>query len=336
MSFGITRECDLKCPHCYSDSGERDPEELSTEEAKEVITEIADLGAKIIILDGGEPALREDLVDLVTHARDVGLKPVLGSNGMSLSEDLVSRLLSVGCRGIAISLDGADPHTHDSFRGLEGAWERTIEGAKNCARLGMPFQIAPLVYRDNWTQLEDIAKKAKSLGANAVEVFDYVPSGRGRGKIEYELTTDQRKSIIDQIVRWQSKGDITYRVIALPQYWVEVERTVPEDEVLEKYTRSCCAAGTRYITILPNGDVIPCMVLQVKLGNVREDSLKEIWYDSLLLETLRNRDLLKGKCGRCKYRISCTGARCKAYESTGDMMAEDPTCWFPEDIISED
>jgi radical SAM protein with 4Fe4S-binding SPASM domain len=177
---------------------------------------------------------------------------------------------------------------------------------------------------------------AENLGANAVEVFDYVPAGRGRGRSEYELGTDQRKEVIDQIIRWQSKGDITYRVIALPQYWVQVEREVPEDEVLEKYTRSCCAAGTRYVTILPNGDVIPCMVLQVVLGNVREDSLKEIWYDSPILETLRNRDLLKGKCGRCRYRIPCAGARCKAYEKTGDMMAEDHTCWFPEDVISED
>jgi len=336
VSFGITRECDLECPHCYSNSGERDPEELSTEEAKRVVAEVAELGSKIIILDGGEPALRDDLVDLVAHATDSGLRVVLGSNGMSLTEELVSRLLSAGCGGIAISLDGADSRTHDTFRGLEGGWERTIQGAKNCAKLGMPFQIAPLMYRGNWTQLKDIVKKAKSLGANAVEVFDYVPAGRGKGRSEYELETDQRKRIIDHIIRWQSEGNITYRVIALPQYWVQVEREVPEDEMLEKYTRSCCAAGTRYISILPNGDVIPCMVLQVKLGNVRENSLKELWYDSPILETLRNRDLLKGKCGRCKYRISCAGARCKAYEKTGDMMAEDPTCWFPEDVISED
>lgn len=336
VSFGITRECDLECPHCYSDSGERDAEELSTEEAKRVITEIADLGAKIIILDGGEPTLRDDLVDLVAHANDSGLKVVMGSNGMSLTEELVSRLLSAGCGGIAISLDGADSRTHDGFRGLDGGWEKTIQGAKNCANVGMPFQIAPLMYRDNWTQLEDIVSKAKDLGANAVEVFDYVPAGRGRGRTEFELETNQRKRIIDQVIRWQSKGDITYRVVALPQYWVQVEREVPEDEILEKYTRSCCMAGTRYITILPNGDVIPCMVLQVKLGNVRENTLKEIWHDSPILRTLRNRDLLKGKCGRCKYRISCAGARCKAYEKTGDMMAEDPTCWFAEDIISED
>lgn len=333
VSFGITRECDLKCPHCYSDSGERDSNELSTDEAKQVIDEVADLGAKVIILDGGEPTLREDLVELVAHANDSGLKPVLGSNGMSLTEDLITRLLSAGCGGIAISLDGADPQTHDDFRGLEGAWERTVEGAKNCAKLGMPFQMAPLVWRGNWTQLEEIVENAKAIGANAMEVFDYVASGRGRGQSEYELNTEQRTHVVDQIIGWQSRGDITFRVIALPQYWVQVERTIPEDEVLEKFTRSCCAAGTRYITILPNGDVIPCMLLQTKLGNVREDSLKELWYDSPILETLRNRELLKGRCGRCKYRVSCAGARCKAYEKTGDMMAEDPTCWFPDEVI---
>ncbi len=334
VSFGVTRECDLKCPHCYSDSGEKDPSELTTEEAKRVISEVGELGAKIIIMDGGEPALRDDLVELVAHARASGVKPVLGSNGMSLTEELVQQLLDAGCLGVAISLDGANSQTHDTFRGLEGGYERTIEGMKNCAKLGLPFQVAPLMYQDNWGQLETIVSMAKDLKADAVEIFDYVPSGRGRGERKYELETEQRKELIDQVIGWQNKGDIIYRVIALPQYWVEVERKVPEEDVLDKFTRSCCAAGTRYITILPNGDIIPCMILQVKLGNVKTDSLRDVWYNSPILETLRNRDNLQGKCGRCKYKISCAGARCKAYEMTGDMMAEDPTCWFSEEVIS--
>jgi radical SAM protein with 4Fe4S-binding SPASM domain len=334
VSFGVTRECDLKCPHCYSDSGEKDPGELTTEEAKRVLSEIGKLGAKIVIMDGGEPALRGDLVELVAHASASGVKPVLGSNGMSLTEELVQQLLDAGCLGVAISLDGANSQTHDAFRGLEGGFDRTIQGMKNCAKLGLPFQVAPLMYQQNWGQLETIVSTAKDLNADAVEIFDYVPSGRGRGESKYELSTDQRKQIIDQVIGWQSKGDIIYRVIALPQYWVDVERKVPEEEVLDKFTRSCCAAGTRYITILPNGDIIPCMILQVVLGNVKTDSLEDVWYDSPILEELRNRDNLKGKCGRCKYKIQCAGARCKAYEMTGDMMAEDPTCWFSEEVIS--
>jgi radical SAM protein with 4Fe4S-binding SPASM domain len=333
VSFGITRECDLKCPHCYSDSEKKDPDELSTEEAKKLISETAEMGTKLIILDGGEPTLREDLVELVSHANASGLKPVLGSNAMSITEELARKLTEAGCMGVAISLDGADPKTHDDFRGLVGGWQKTLDGARNCAKAGLQFQIAPLMHKGSWTQLEDVIDLAKQNGANAVEIFDYVPTGRGKGHEEYELDTEKRKSIIDTIINLQRRDDITYRVIALPQYWAMVEKTVPEEEILERFVRSCCAAGTRYITILPNGDVIPCMVLQTKLGNVHEQSIKDIWYNSPILKELRNRDLLKGKCGRCRYKLTCVGARCKAYEKTGDLMAEDPTCWLTEDEI---
>jgi radical SAM protein with 4Fe4S-binding SPASM domain len=333
VSFGITRECDLKCPHCYSDSGEKDPKELSTEEAKGLISDVAELGARLIILDGGEPALRSDLVELTKHAKDVGLRPVLGSNAMSITKELATKLKNVGCEGVAISLDGAEPKSHDEFRGLEGGWQKTVNGAKNCAIAGLPFQIAPLMHRKNWGELPTIIDQSKDLGANAVEIFDFVEAGRGKTHGEYELDTEKRKQAIDMIINLQRKDDITYRVIALPQYWAIVEKTVPEEEILERFVRSCCAAGTRYITILPNGDVIPCMVLQPVLGNVREQSIKDIWYNSPILKTLRNRDNLKGKCGRCKYKLTCVGARCKAFEKTGDIMAEDPTCWLTEDEI---
>jgi len=335
MSFGITSECDLKCPHCYSDSGEKDENELSTDEAKDVIRQAGELGVHLLILDGGEPTLRKDLPELVTHARDCGIRPVLGSNGMSLSLELAGKLKNAGCEAVAISLDGINVKTHDDFRGAEGAWAKAVEGARNCARVGMGFQIAPLVHRGNWTELPAVAAFAKELGAGAVELFDFVAAGRGKQHLEYELDTEQRRGVIADIIKWQRSDDIIYRVIGLPQYWPAVEREVPEDEILARFVRSCCAAGSRYITVLPNGDVIPCMVLQVKLGNIREIDLKTIWHDSPELKALRNRDLLKGKCGRCKYRYVCGGARCKAYEKTGDFLTEDPTCWFSEEEIAE-
>lgn len=334
VSFGITRECDLDCPHCYSDSGEKDPRELTTEEAKGVISDIADLGTKIIILDGGEPTLRKDLIELIQHSGDSGLVTVMGSHGGPLTKELAGDLKSAGCKGVAISLDGAVAKTHDEWRGMEGAWKGAVEGARNCAEVGLEFQIAPLLHKKNIGELSGIIDYAKELGAGAVEIFDYVPAGRGKGHFEHELDTEQRKRVIDEVIKLQRADDLVYRVIALPQYWVVVEKEVPEDEILMKFTRSCCAAGTRYITILPNGDVIPCMVLQIVVGNVHQDSLKTIWYESPVLRDLRNRDLLKGKCGICKYKSVCAGARCKAYEKTGDMLAEDPTCWFTEDEIS--
>ncbi|MBW1744168.1 MAG: radical SAM protein [Deltaproteobacteria bacterium] len=333
VSFGITRECDLKCPHCYSDSGEKDSQELTTEEAKKVITDIADLGTRIIIMDGGEPTFRGDLFELIKHSKESGLVPVIGSHGGRLTKEFAEKLKAAGCRGVAISLDGAQPKTHDEWRGMEGARKGAVEGAGNCAEVGLPFQIAPLLHSKNFGELYDTIDLAKRLGANAVEIFDYVHTGRGKDHYNYELSTEQRKQVVRKVIELQKSDDITYRLIALPQYWVAVEREVSEDEILMKYVRSCCAAGTRYITILPNGDVVPCMLLQVKLGNVHEESLKTIWHESPVLKKLRNRDLLKGKCGRCKYKHVCAGARCKAYEKTGDMLAEDPTCWFSEDEI---
>jgi len=335
-SFGITRECDLKCLHCYSNSGDKDPCELTTEEAKKVINDIADLGTKIIIFDGGEPTLRKDLLELIRYSNDRGLRTVIGSHGMGLTKEFVRDLKHAGCKGVAISLDGAVAKTHDEWRGLDGAWKRTVAGAKNCAEEGLAFQIAPLLHSRNWNELPDIISHAKRLDAEAIEIFDFVPTGRGKEHYEYELNAEQRKQVIEDIIRLQREDDLVYRVIALPQYWVMVEKQVPEDEILFKFVRSCCAAGTRYITILPNGDVIPCMVLQVKLGNVRDESIKTIWHESPVLRTLRDRDLLKGKCGICKYKKTCAGARCKAYEKTGDIMAEDPTCWFTEDEIREE
>lgn len=335
VSFGITRECDLKCPHCYSDSRVKDPAELTTKEAEKVIDDIAALGAKIVILDGGEPTLRGDFIDLIRYATARGLRTVIGSHGMAITGEYAEKLMDAGCKGVAISLDGANASSHDAWRGVEGAWNRTIEGAKNCAKAGLAFQFAPLLHGKNVDQLKDIIGLAKKFSGNAVEIFEYVATGRGKGNVEPELDTAQRKKIIQSVIAMQRHDDLTYRVIGLPQYWVMVEKTVPEDEILDKFVRSCCAAGTRYVTILPNGDVIPCMLLQVKLGNVREKSLVDIWNNSPVLATLRNRDLLKGKCGICSHKRTCAGARCKAYEKTGDMMAEDPTCWFTEEEIRE-
>lgn len=336
VSFGITRECDLKCPHCYSDSGDKDSPELTTEEAKKVIRDVADLGAKVIILDGGEPTLRGDLLELIEYSTECKLTAVIGSHGLALTKKLTRDLRAVGCKGVAISLDGARAKTHDKWRGLDGAWQKAIEGAKNCAESGLIFQFAPLVHSKNVEELPGIVECAKDMHANALEVFDFVQAGRGKGHDEYELNAEQRKRVIRDIIRQQREGDLIFRVIALPQYWVMVEKTVPDDEIMMKFVRSCCAAGIRYITILPNGDVIPCMVLQKKVGNVRNESIRTIWHESTVLKALRNRGLLKGKCGRCRYKYVCAGARCKAYEKTGDILAEDPTCWFTEEEVLEE
>ena len=335
VSFAVTRECNLKCKHCYSQSIDSPhPQELNTAEAKRLISQIAEAGAHLLILDGGEPLMRPDVFDLVRHSRSVGLTTVMGTNGTLITTEVAAKLVEAGIQALAISLDGADKETHDAFRGVEGVWEQMLRGVENVRQAGIPFQIAPTLRHERWGQWGAIADKAKEWGATAVEVFDYVSVGRGEENPEFEMTVEERRAFVrEYIARQRADDEVVYRCVALPQLWVEVEKTVPEEEVLMKFVRSCCAAGIRYCCVLYEGTVYPCMVLQEKAGDVREQSFLDIWQNSEVFQVLRDRDRLEGKCGRCDYRYVCGGARCRVYARTGSLTAEDESCWFTEEEL---
>jgi radical SAM protein with 4Fe4S-binding SPASM domain len=332
VSFSVTRECNLKCMHCYSGSVDTPhPDELTTAEAKRVIDEIADIGARLIVFDGGEPLMRKDIYELIAHAKEVGLRPLMGTNATLMTDEVAHRLVEAGIRALAISLDGAEAKSHDQFRGQDGSWQQTMQGIENARSAGIPFQIAPTLRRGNWLEWKDIADLAREKGAIAVEVFDCIPAGRGAENPEFVLTTEERQAFVKEyIARQLGDEEMVYRCIGIPQLWVEVERSVPEEDVLMRFVRTCCGAGLRYCCVLYEGSVYPCMVLQAKAGDVRQDSFQDIWYESEVFKILRDRDRLEGKCGRCGWRHVCGGARCKVYELTGSLTAEDPTCWFEE------
>lgn len=335
LSFSVTRQCNLECKHCYSESVEEPhPDELNTESAKVVIRDMAKSGARLLIFDGGEPLMRDDLCELIAYAGEVGLRPLLGTNATLIDDGVAERLKDAGLKAAAISIDSPDPDCHDEFRGIEGTFEETVSGIKALRRAGIPFQIGPCIHQGNFGQLEGIVELARELGANACEVFDYIPSGRGKEELSLVLTMEQRRELVEEIIRLAREDDeLVYRSIGIPQYWVAVEKTVPEDEVLMKFVRSCCGAGTRYACVMYEGTVYPCMVLQEKAGDVREKPFDEIWLQSEVFNILRDKDALEGKCGRCDYRHLCGGSRCKVYEKTGSLTAEDHTCWYDEDEL---
>jgi len=335
VSFSVTRLCNLKCVHCYSESVETPhPHELPTEDAKRVIKQIAQSGARMIIFDGGEPLMRPDIYELVSYARQVGLRPLMGTNATLITDEVARQLLDVGVKALAISLDGAKASSHDKFRGVEGSFDATIAGIQSARRAGIPFQLAPCINSTNKNQLAGVVELGHKLGAVAIEVFDYIASGRGKVDKSFELSIEERKALTDEIIALQRKDDeLVFRCIGIPQYWVEVEKLVPEEEVLLKFVRSCCGAGLRYACILYEGTVFPCMVLQKSVGNVKEQSFVDIWRESEVFKTLRERNKLGGKCGRCDYKELCGGARCKVFEATGELMAEDATCWFTEEEL---
>jgi len=346
VSYSITTKCNLKCKHCYSESTDQvAPDELSTEEAFRLMDDLSRWGIGLLIIDGGEPLCREDLLDVVKYASSKGIRTTIGSNGTLIDEGMARKMLDAGVMSVAISVDGADAQTHDSFRGISGAFEQALKGVEACRAAGLPFQFNMVIRKETLPQLEDMLRLAVDSGANAAEFFDLVAAGRAKQECREEvLSRDERKRAMEWLVQSQEDCPIVIRVPACPMYplLLQQKQIQPKHfpkEVLQRvpYYGRGCAAGMPmgYVMVLSNGEVNPCMLLQVKLGNIREQSIISIWENSPVLAKLRQRELLKGDCGNCLYKVTCSGCRGRAYEETGDMMAADPGCWLAPELAEE-
>lgn len=338
VSYSITTKCNLKCKHCYSDSVEAAPDELSTEEALRLMDDLSKWGIRLLVIDGGEPLCRQDLLDIVKYASSKGIRTTIGSNGTLIDGAMARRMLDAGVRAVAISVDAADAKTHDSFRGMSGAFEQTIRGMEACRATGLPFQLNMVVRKETLSQLQDMLHLAVDSGANAAEFFDLVAAGRAkRESSEQLLNLDERKRAMEWLAQAQEDCPIVIRVPACPMYplLLQQKRVQPRHfppamlQRIPYYGRGCAAGMPMgYVMVKCNGEVNPCMLLQINLGNVREQSIISTWKNSPALAELRQRELLKGECGGCSYKLTCSGCRGRAYEETGDMMAADPGCWL--------
>ncbi len=338
VSFCISNKCNLSCKHCYSDATENGlPNELSTAEVLGFISDLARWKVGLLVLDGGEPLCREDVFDIVAAASGKGIMTGLGSNGTLIDKATARQMVKAGVNSVAISIDGADPETHDAFRGQSGAFQQAMEGISACKAAGLPFQLGMVIRKQTASQVPDMLRLAVESGAEAAEFFDLVLAGRAKREcLDDALEPDQRRELMEWLAQSQVDCPILIRVPACPMYPVILQekdirpKHIPMN-VLRRipYYGRGCAAGmpSGYITVLANGDVNPCMLLQARLGNVREKSIIEIWQESPILAKLRSREL-KGECGKCSHRLICAGCRGRAYEQTGDMLASDPGCWL--------
>jgi len=339
VSYSITQECNLNCKHCYSDSVDQAaPDELTTEEAFRLMDDLSKWGVGLLVIDGGEPLCRQDLLDIVKYASSKGLRTTIGSNGTLIDKAMATEMLDAGVKCVAISVDGTNSQTHDSFRGMSGAFEQTFRGIEACGAVGLPFQFNTVIRKETLSQLQDMLRMAVEYGANAVEFFDLVAVGRGKRECrEQVLSLDERKQAMEWLAQAQEDCPLVIRVPACPMYplLLQEKHVQPKHfpaELLRRvpYYGRGCAAGMPmgYVMVKSNGEVNPCMLLQVNLGNVREQSITSIWENSPVLADLRRRELLKGECGDCTYKVVCSGCRGRAYQETGDMMAADPGCWL--------
>ncbi len=340
MSWNLTRECNMKCSHCYINATEKKLDnELSTQEAKNLIDQIAEVSRPLLILSGGEPLLRSDVYELVKYGSMKGLKMGLGSNGSLLDVTAAKKLKEAGIATVSVSLDSIKPEQHDEFRGVPGSWQKAVNAIKALRENNVLMQINTTVTQQNINQIDEIMSLAEKIGVENFHLFFLVPTGRGT-KIS-DISPQDYEDMITSTFAKASRHKLNVRPSCAPQF-MRIAKGMGFD--MRQWIRGCIA-GLYYCRIYPNGDITPCPYLPITLGNIRAKPFRDIWFNSSVFKSLRNPQILKGKCGACEYNNLCGGCRARAYglssdfidycgdlhepgELKSDYLAEDPWCVY--------
>ena len=320
VAWELTRQCNLCCKHCRASAGlRRDASELSLDEAKALVDDIASFSKPILILTGGEPLLCDWLWDIVAYAKERGLKPVIGTNATLIDEAVAAKIAASGIPRISVSIDFPNAAEHDAFRGEKGAFEAALRGIAAVRRAGVEVQLNATVTKLNRHLLPQLHELALKSDVQAFHPFLLVPTGRGADLANVELTAEEYEETLQWVYETQKSSPLEFKPTDAPQY----------QRIVCQHGGACrrgCLAGTGFCFVSHVGDVQPCGYFDLKLGNVRERKLSEIWRTSPVLDDLRHPERLKGKCGVCEYKGVCGGCRARALARTGDYLAEEPYC----------
>ena len=338
LSWNVTRKCNLKCSHCYINAASTEAmDELTTEEGKRLIDQICEVSHPLLILSGGEPLLRKDIYELIQYGTQKGLRMGLGSNGALIDNAVAKKLKEAGIKTVSISIDSHIPEHHDDFRGVKGSWEKAVNAIKALRENDILVQVNTTLTQQNYDEIDDIMSLAEKLGVENFHLFFLVPTGRGKKMAD--ITPAMYEDMITKTFAKTARHKLNVRPSCAPQF-MRIAKDMHID--MRQWVRGCMA-GLYYCRVYPNGEITPCPYLPVKLGNIREKSFKDIWFNAEVFNAIRDFNNLKGKCGACEYRSLCGGCRARAYgrssdfidycgdlhepaELKGDYLKEDPWC----------
>ncbi len=340
--WDVTYACNLRCKHCYANAGKPLKDELDTNEAKQAIDRLSKAGVAILAFSGGEPLVRKDFLELARYSADEGMYVAVATNGTLITKEKAREMKKAGIQYVQISVDGATAETHDNFRGIPGAFNRTIKGIKNVVAEDFFVNISTTATHFDYKEIPRIISLCEELGVDWFMAYNFVPTGRGKFMIEHDLTPKEREELLQSL--WErlktSKISILstapqFARIALQSEKGGAEKIHPTHfynapthgklEGLAEFIGGC-GAGRFYVAIKPNGDIEPCVFFPLKVGNIKDDDFEELWRNSKVFKDLRNKDALKDNCGSCEYRHYCGGCRARAYSYFNDYMAPDPGC----------
>jgi len=337
----VTQACDLACVHCRASAQpDRHPLELTTDEGKDLINQIAELDVPVFVLTGGDPLKRPDLFELIAHARSRGVRVSLTPSATPLlTKEKIQQLKDTGLARLAVSMDGACAETHDAFRGLSGSFARTMDAIRWANEVGLPVQINTTFSRRNIGEIDAIVSLIESLRITLWSVFFLVPTGRG--KLNDLLSADEFEEVFARLYSLSKSATFDIKTTEAQHY----RRFLLQQRVAERAAGTLLPAADRvadtigraphglndgkgFVFVSHTGEVFPSGFLPMSAGSIRQQSLATIYRDSPLFRDLRDADKLEGKCGACEFKQICGGSRSRAYALTGNAHGEEPCCTY--------
>lgn len=335
-----TRACALACLHCRAEAvSQRHPLELQTAEVRALLRQIADFGddngqgrLPHLIITGGDPLNRPDLFELIGYGRTLGIPVSVTPAGTpSLTAATIHRFKEAGVLSLGLSLDGSTAAIHDAFRGEPGSFRWTVDAARSAYDEGLPVQVNTMVTAETLADIPAIYEVVRELGLNRWALFFLIATGRGEGLAP--VTPAESERFLNWLWRLVPQAPFPIKTTEAHHYrriaTVKLQkRGLSPAEIMELPVGRGFGIrdGNGIVFVSHTGAVYPSGFLPQAAGNVRRQSLVDVYRDSALFRALRDPDQLQGKCGRCEFRALCGGSRARAFAATGNPLAEDPLC----------
>ena len=320
VAWETTRACNLACRHCRAEAiPTPPPDELSPEEGRDLVDQLAAwTPSPGLILSGGEPLMRPDILELAAYGRTRGLRVLVSTNGLLVTAALARELKAVGVARVSLSLDHPEAAAHDAFRGAPGSFEALREAAAHFREAGLPFQINSTLTSSNLGQARALAARALDLGAIAHHIFLLVPVGRAVS-LENTIAAEAYEAALLDLQRLEPELGLEFKATCAPQY----QRLAIQAGQAPRGRG--CLAGQGFLFLSSTGEARGCGYLDLAAGDLRRTPLKTIYEESPLFNDLRDRKSYRGRCGACEYWSACGGCRARAL-AEGDHLGPEPLC----------
>lgn len=329
--YEVTRACDLVCKHCRACAQAwRDPRELSTRQSKMMIEQLATFPRPpLLVFTGGDPLKREDIHDLVAHARQAGLEVAMTPSATPLvTFEALRRLRDAGLDRLAVSIDGPDAATHDAFRGITGTFDKGLQIIADARTLGLPVQVNTTITRRNFHQIGAMADMLAKQGIMLWSVFFLIPVGRGVS--EERITPEEYELAFGKLFDHARTQPFAIKTTEAHHYrrFVLQQPGMAGRDISGGRAPMGINDGKGVMFVSHKGEIYPSGFLPIECGHFPGDSVVTVYQDSPLFRALREPDGFGGKCGVCEFRHVCGGSRARAFAVTGDPLASEPDCTY--------